>query len=85
MDRSSIEAFVRRDWQAVAASKAAYGVEQFQRAVWRPAWNAADALLLDIRRTQPGFPAERDRAGDYASHLKLRAALDCAAHAIARR
>ena len=85
MDRSSIEAFVRRDWQAIAASKAAYWAEQFQREGWRPAWNAADALLLDIRRTQPGFPAERDRDSDYANHLKLRAALDCAAHAIARR
>jgi hypothetical protein len=46
---------------------------------------AADALWLDVRRTQPGYPIAADRDRDLADHLTLRATLDRAARAFARR
>ena len=85
VDRRAIRAFVGRDWQAIAVSKASYWAERFQREGWRPAWDAADALLFDVRRTQPDFPTDSDRDRDFAHHLTLRAALDRAAHAITGR
>ena len=85
MNRLDVEAFVHRDWQAVQASKAAYWAEQFRDHGWRPAWMAADALWLDVRRAQPHYPSAEDRDRDLADHLKLRADLDKAASIFARR
>jgi hypothetical protein len=85
MDRRAVEAFVGRDWHAVAASKVAYWADRFRQDGWRPAWNASDMLLLDVRRTRPEFPTEQDRRLDFAAHLKLRDRLDRAAHALTRR
>ncbi len=85
MNRRDVEAFVHRDWVAIQDSKSAYWVERFQGDGWRPAWMAADALWLDVRRAQPDYPSAADRDRDLADHLKLRAALDRAASAFASR
>lgn len=85
MNRLDVEAFVHRDWPAVQASKAAYWAEQFRNHGWRPAWMAADALWLDVRRTQPHYPSAEDRDRDLAEHVKLCADLDKAASVFARR
>lgn len=85
MDRRAIEEFAGRDWQAVAASKTAYWAERFRQDGWRPAWDASDALLLDVRKARPDFPTDGDRVIDFADHLKVRAQLDRASHALARR
>jgi hypothetical protein len=85
VDRRDIQAFVDRDWEAVQASKSAYWADRFRQDGWRPAWTAADALWIDVRRVQPDYPSADDRDRDLADHLKLRADLDRAASAFARR
>lgn len=85
MNRGEIEAFVRRDWQAVQDSKSAYWAERFQRHGWRPAWAAADALWHDVRRTRSGYPSADDRDQDLIHHLTLCAHLDRVASAFTRR
>jgi hypothetical protein len=85
MERRAIEAFVKRDWDAVARSKTNYWVDRFRQAGWRATWQAADQLLADMRAARPDYPTARDREQDLADHLALRRALDCAAHAFARR
>lgn len=85
MDRRDVEAFVHRDWEAVQASKSAYWADRFRQHGWLPAWTAADALWLDVRRAQPQYPSAGDRDLDRVHHLKLRADLDRAASAFARR
>ena len=85
MNLREIAEFVGRDWRAIADSKAMYWAERFINDGWRPAWDAANALLVDMRRTRPDYPTDRDREIDFSDHLKLRARLDCAAHAFARR
>lgn len=85
MDRRAIEAFVGRDWRAVARSKVAYWADRFRQDGWRPAWDASDALLFDVRRARLDFPTEQDRDLDFAAHLQLRDRMDRAAHALTRR
>ena len=85
VNRHDVEAFVHRDWAAVQDSKSAYWVDRFRQDGWRPAWMAADALWLDVRRAQPDYPTAVDRDRDLADHLTLRANLDRAARAFARR
>ena len=85
MDRNAIERFVRRDWEAGAASKRAYWAERFRQDGWRPIWDAAQSLPAHVRRVRADFPTDRDRALDLAHHEKLRDRLDRTAHAFARR
>jgi hypothetical protein len=85
MTPDDIRAFVNREWDAVAASKTAYWAERFRRDGWQPAWQASDALLLDMRRIRPDYPNERERAIDFAAHLALRDKLDRTAGAFFRR
>ena len=85
MDREAVRAFVRRDWEAVAASKTAYWAERFRREGWRPAWDAADGLLADMRVVRPDYPDDEERALDFAAHTALRGRLDRAADAFAHR
>lgn len=85
MTPDEVRAFVHRDWEAVAASKLAYWAGRFRDDGWLPAWNAADALLRDVRRACPGYPTEAERALDFAAHVTLRDRLDRAADALTRR
>ena len=85
MNRSDIEQFVRRDWEAIAASKRAYWAERFRTGGWKPAWDAANALFVQIRHAQPDYPRDGARDADLESHLNLRARLDRVAHAFTRR
>jgi hypothetical protein len=80
-----VRAYVHRDWDAVAASKTAYWADRFRREGWLRAWNAADALLLDMRRVRPDYPDEDERTLDRSSHLRMRELLDRAADAFTRR
>jgi hypothetical protein len=84
MDPHAIEAFVRRDRELPARSKAAYWADQFRRD-WRSTWNAAQSLLAHARSVHADFPSQRDRELDFAAHLSLRATLDRAANAFTRR
>jgi hypothetical protein len=83
VDSRAIRAFVDRDWQGIAVSKTAYWGDRF-RQDWRITWDAAQALLIHARRVGAP-PADGDRALDLEAHRSLRARLDRAAHAFARR
>jgi hypothetical protein len=85
VDRQDVESYVRRDWRALEDSKTAYWADRFKRDGWRAAWDAADALLLDVRRARTDYPTDRERDVDFADHLTLRDRLDRAADAFARR
>ena len=85
MDGESIRAFARRDWQAVATSKVAYWAEQFAARGGQPAWDAANALLVDVQRAQPGYPTPDQRHDDFAHHVRVCALMALAAHVFTRR
>ena len=80
-----MRAFVERDWGAVAASKLAYWAEQFAAHGSQPAWTAANALLMDIRRVRPDVPSGDDRAADVAHHARMCSLLTRAADAFTGR
>jgi hypothetical protein len=85
MDRHAIRQYLQRDWQAVSASKVAYWATRFREEGWTPAWEAANALLVDMRRARPDYPAEEDLERDLAMHVTVRQRLDRVADALARR
>ena len=85
MKRGDIEAFVRRDWREAATAKHQYWAERFRQEGWRPVWDAAQALLVHVRRVRPDYPTDADRAHDLDHHLAFRVALDRIADAFARR
>jgi hypothetical protein len=84
MDERAIREFMNRRWQEIADAKTAFWAGRFahDRLV---SWRAAQALLDHVRRVQPAFPDDRERDADLEGHLILRARLDRAAHAFARR
>jgi len=84
MDERAIREFMNRRWQEVADARTAFWAGRFaqDREV---SWRVAQALLDHVRRLQPAFPDGRERDADLAGHLMLRARLDRAAHAFARR
>lgn len=85
VERRDIDAFVRRDWERTATAKRQYWVDRFQREGWRPAWDAAQALLAHVRRVRPDYPADAERRRDIEDHQALRATLDRLADAFLRR
>ena len=85
MDTAALVRFARRDWSASTDAKLKYWVEQYRRHGGGPARAASTALLQHMRRVQPSYPSESDRADDLADHLRLRERLDRAARAFTRR
>jgi hypothetical protein len=75
MTRDHVAAFVARDWQRLARSKAA---------AWRAARHnrttaellaAADTLRRHARAVKPDWPTAADRAADLATHQRVSEAL----------
>jgi hypothetical protein len=85
MSPDDVRAFVRRDWDAIAAVKSAYWTGRFQQEGWLPAWTAADELWADLRRARPDYPNDDERAQDLAAHRLLCRRLDRAADAFPSR
>ena len=84
MDSRETHAYVQRDWQDAAGSKATYWADCF-RQDWRTTWNAAQSLLTHARLVRSPFPTDQERDLDFGAHLSLLAQLDRAAHAFVRR
>jgi hypothetical protein len=84
VDRDAMRAFVSRDWQGAAESKAEYWAARFRENP-QSTWDAAQALLAHVRRIRPSFPSDELRDADFRDHLTLRSRLDRAAHAFANR
>ena len=79
-----MRAFLERDHEAADALKREYWAERF-RADWRSTWDVSQSLLAHARSVRPEYPSDGDREADLAAHILLRARLDRAAHALARR
>lgn len=80
-----MRAFVNRDWNAVAANKTSYWADRFRAQGHQPAWDAANALLADMRRVRLDYPTTDSRADDLHAHVRVCTALTRAAHALACR
>ena len=85
MDPRTVREFVARNWDETASAKRAYWADRFCREGWQSVWTAAQGLSAHARLIQPDFPTARDRERDWLDHAAVRARLDRAAHAFARR
>lgn len=85
MTAEDLKRFAAREWAAAEASKRDYWLEQYRQHGAAPARAAAAALVLHMRRVQPGYPSARDRDDDLADHHALRQRLDRTAHAFTSR
>jgi hypothetical protein len=85
MDPRAVRDYMTRHWADAADSKRAYWADRFRDEGWRSVWVAAQGLLAHTRQVRPDFPTVTDRERDWRDHATLRAQLDRAAHAFARR
>ena len=85
MTRDDVRAFLRRDWEAVAASKRDYWAERYRLAGSLPARQASTTLYEHARRLQSAIFGNAYRDEDLAHHQRVRDQLDRAARAITRR
>jgi hypothetical protein len=85
MNPEDLRRFARRDWSMLAARKLDHWAEQYRQHGSAPARSASTALLIHVRRVQPGYPSPVDREEDLVTHQSLRRLLDLAAHAFASR
>jgi hypothetical protein len=85
MSPDDVRAFLRRDWDAVAASKRAYWAERFDADGPSATWEASNALLIDVQQMHADWPTSEQRADDYSHHERVCERLDRAAHAFSRR
>jgi hypothetical protein len=70
-----ILAFARRDWAAVAESKAAYWASREKAAGAGAGIEAGDQPRRQILMSHPGWPAEEDRQVDIETHVRVAACL----------
>lgn len=75
MKREDIVAFARRDWSAVAESKAAYWAEKKRSMTPSDALAVGESLRQLTRRLKPDWPDAGERAADAAVHARVSEAL----------
>lgn len=63
--------FARRDWAAVATSKAEHWARCKKEHGWADAVRAAAMLRRQIVVLRPGWPSEEDRSQDLATHARV--------------
>ena len=85
MNPQELRGFAARHWSEAAALKRDYWAHRFRTEGWQPVWTAAQGLLSYARHARRDFPSADDRERDRRDHAALRARLDRAAHAFARR
>lgn len=71
MNRAEIEGFLRRDWQAVQASKDVFWARQKQSLGTQAIFSIVDTFREEIRALRPEWPSPRDRQEDLESHRLL--------------
>lgn len=67
--------FVRRDWAAVAASKAAYWAERKRVMTPEDVWRLGDELRQIALAAHPDWPSPGERADDHRTHRRVAEAL----------
>lgn len=80
---ADVRAFMERPWGLLEAATEEHRAERAQEdPEW--AWHTAQALREEVRRLNPGWPTEEDRARDLEHHVKLKALIDRASHELSR-
>ncbi|MFO0550331.1 MAG: hypothetical protein U0271_18195 [Polyangiaceae bacterium] len=81
---ADVRAFLDRPWGMLEAATQEHRAEQAQSdPEW--AWQTAQALREEVRRSNPSWPTAEDRARDLEHHVKLKALIDRASHELRRR
>lgn len=75
MDADDIRAFARRDWSAVAESKAGFWAERKRAMTPDEALAVAEGLRQHARALRPDWPDIRERDADLALHTRVAEAL----------
>lgn len=75
MDPEDICAFARRDWNAVAESKAGFWADRKRAMTPDEALAVAEALRQHARALRPDWPDIRERDDDLAVHARVAEAL----------
>lgn len=75
MDRDSLRQFVRRDWPAVAASKARFWRALKARRSAAEVFAVADQLRTHAQQLRPGWPTRQHRLDDLLIHQRVGEAL----------
>ena len=75
MNAEDIRAFARRDWAAVAETKARYWAERKRAVTPEEALAVAEVLRQHARTLRPDWPDSRERDEDCAVHMRVSEAL----------
>lgn len=75
MDADDIRAFARRDWNAIAESKAGFWAERKPAMTPDEALAVAEGLRRHARALRPDWPDIRERDDDLAVHARVAEAL----------
>lgn len=75
MDRDALQQFVRRDWSAVATSKARHWHALKARRSAADVLGVADRLRTHALRLRPGWPTRQQRLDDLLVHQRVGEAL----------
>ena len=78
MNAEDIRAFARRDWAAVAETKARFWADRKRSMTPDEALAAADMLRQHATALRPDWPDSRERDEDCAVHMRVSEALRAA-------
>ena len=71
MRREDLIAFARRDWNAIAAMKERFWVEQKNQMTAAQALYLADDMRRAVLARRPDWPSEDERNADLATHIRV--------------
>jgi hypothetical protein len=69
--KEDLIAFVKRDWNAIAALKRRHWAEQKSRMKPAEALRVGDELRYHVSALRDDWPTDEDRQKDLASHIRL--------------
>ena len=75
MDKADLQEFARRDWAAVAESKALYWIEMKRGMDASAALAVGDLLRRHVLAVREDWPSASERAEDLSTHSRVAVAL----------
>jgi hypothetical protein len=75
MNPEDLRAFARRDWTAIAKSKARFWIEAKRRMDGAEALSIGEVLRRQVLAARPDWPSPSERAEDLSTHARVSAAL----------
>ena len=83
MDRADVAAYMARDFESSAESKAAHWARAYRARGPIATLEVSDALRAHMRSVRPDWPTPEDREADFSHHVAERRLLERIAHALA--